>query len=339
MKNLKNFKYIILIMVISIMATNVNALNIVKQSNYNNKYNLIYATGRIHSGDLYRLKRAFNSLPKNRQTIVVFNSTGGELDEGMKIGRYIYNHKIATAVQNNSICASSCAIAFLGGRDLYGRKMMILPSSSKLGYHSFYYKSSKKVSVSKIQNDLSHIVDYFSYVQAPNNLMSKMLNTKSSSMYWITQHSNRMLKLRKGIRLKSSYVNNRTNKKRKKQTITYDNYNNQEDALKKYFSSINKAITSNSGYSYNNVALNNTTTYKFWLEANLNYVHLQKIRRIKSNMLEAKVIYSLKNGSKVYSKNRYILAKNSQGWQVVSKRVTPYRSSNKIVRSIKNKLP
>jgi len=337
MKNLKNSTYIILITLIFIMTTNIKALNIIKQSNYNNKYNLIYATGRIHRGDLYRIKRAFNSLPKNRQTIVVFNSTGGELNEGIKIGRYIYNHKIATAVQNNSICASSCAIAFLGGRDIYGRKMMILPSSSKLGYHSFYYKSSRRVSVSKVQNDLSNIVDYFSYVHAPNRLMSKMLNTKSSSMYWITQHSNRMLTLRKGIRLKSSYANN---KKQKKESVTYNNYSNQKEALKKYFSNINKAITSNSGYSYHNVALNNTTTYKFWLEANLSYVHLQRIRKIKNNILEAKVIYSLKNGSKVYSKNRYLLARSSHGgWQVVSKRVTPYRSSSKIVRTIKNKLP
>jgi len=343
MKSSKKTTYFILLSIIFILTINVKALNIITNSNYNNKYNLIYASGRIHSGDLYKLKRAVRSLPKNRQTIVVFNSMGGELNEGIKLGKYIYTNRLATAVANNSICASSCAIAFLGGRDLYGRKMMILPSSSKLGYHSFYYKSSNRVKVSKIQKDLSNVVDYFSYVKAPNKLMSKMLNTKSSSMYWITQHSNKLLSLKKGIRIKTTkkYANKTksVNKKVHKKAKVYNTYNTQEEVLKKYFYNINKAITSTRGYACNNVALNNTTTYKFWLEANLSYVYVQKIKKLNANTLEAKVVYALKNGYKIYSKNRYKLARNSQGWQVVSKRISPTRASKKIVKSIKNKLP
>jgi len=336
MRFYKKINYMIIVLSILAFTVNINALNITANKNYNNKYNIIYATGKIHSGDLYRLKRAYASLPKNIQTIVVFNSMGGELNEGIKLGKFIYSHRLGTAVKSNAMCASSCAIAFLGGRDLYGRKMMILPSSSKLGYHSFYYKSSSRVKVSKIQNDLSNVVDYFSYVNAPNILMSKMLNTKSSNMYWITRHSNKYLNLRKGIRIKPSFVKKRFSKKER---FSSNSFNSQKEALKRYFYNINEAISANRGYSYNSVALNNSTTYKFWLEANLNYVHVQKIKMLNYNTLEAKVIYSLKNGSKIYTKNRYKLAKNSKGWQVVSKKIIPYRASRKIVRSIKNKLP
>jgi hypothetical protein len=327
-------KYLFLITLYTLLFTvSVNALNITTNSSHS-KYNFIYATGRIHSGDLYRLQRAVNSLRSNKQTIVVFSSMGGELQEGIKLGKYIYRNRLATAVKQNSMCASSCAIAFLGGRDIYGRKMMILPSSSKLGYHNFYYKSKSRVNVAKVQNDLSSIVDYFSYVRAPNRLMSKMLNTKPNNMYWITQHSNRMLSLRRGIHIKNRYSSASTSYYK-----SYSNTQNQKEALKKYFYNINKAIQSSRGYAYNNVALNNTTTYKFWLENNLNYVYLKSIKLINKHTLEANVVYSLKNGLNIYSKNRYKLAKNSNGWKIVSRKITPHRASRKAIQSIKHKLP
>jgi len=311
-----------------------NALNITTNSNYS-KYNFIYATGKIHRGDLYRLKRAVSSLSRNnKQTIVVFSSTGGELKEGIKMGKFIYANRLGTAVKRGSICASSCAIAFLGGRDIYGRKMMILPRSSKLGYHNFYYKSTSRVNVTKVQNDLSSIVDYFSYVRAPNRLMSKMLNTKPTSMYWITQHSNRLLRLRRGINIATRYSSAKYNNTLPSQY----NHTNQKEALKKYFYDINKAIQSNSGYAYNSVALNNTNAYKFWLESNLNYVYIKSIKMLNSHTLEAKVLYSLKNGLKINSKNTYKLARNSQGWKIVSKKIVP-KGSRKAIRAIKNKLP
>jgi len=335
-----NVSYIITVLLIILFSTiQTAALTFTTNKNYSKSYNLIYASGRIYSGDLYRLKQSVNSLPRNKQIIVVFNSMGGELNEGIKLGKYIYRNKIATAVQNSSICASSCAIAFLGGRDLYGRKMMILPSSSKLGYHSFYYKSSNSVKVSKIQKDLSNVVNYFSYVGASNNLMSKMLNTNSSKMYWITRYSNRYLKLRKGIRIKDNSNTRRASAhyNRSREVIARNSkYTSQKDALKKYFYEINQAVTSNRGYSYRNVALNN---YKAWLESNLNYVYVKKIKKLSRNTLEAKVIYSLKNGSKIYSNNRYKLAKSSSGWYIASKKVLPLRSYRRAAKSIKHNLP
>jgi len=328
-------KFLLMIVSTILLTIYSNALNIITNYTYS-KYNFIYANGKIHRGDLYRLKRAVNSLPKgNKQTIVVFNSMGGELKEGIKIGKYIYRNRLGTAVKRGSVCASSCAIAFLGGRDIYGNKMMILPRTSKLGYHNFYYKSKKRVNVTKVQNDLSNIVDYFLYVKAPNRLMSKMLNTKPTSMYWITQRTNKLLKLRKGITIKTRYSS----------TVNYNknmpsryNYIDQKETLKKYFFDINRAIQSNRGYAYNSLSLNNTTTYKFWLESHLEYVYLKSIKMINRYTLEAKVIYSLKNGLKIYSKNRYILAKNSKGWKVVKKKIIP-KNSKKAIKALKNKLP
>jgi len=321
---------------------NSYALNLIPNSNYS-KYNLIYANGRIHRGDLYRLKKMVKAMPRNKQTIVIFESTGGELNEGIKIGEFIYKNRIATAVKQNSICASSCAIAFLGGRDLYGRKMMILPSTSKLGYHSFYYKRSSRVNVSEVQKDLSRVVNYFSYVRAPNQLMSKMLNTKPFNMYWITKRTNRYLSLRKSVKLKYSF---KSNKYTQKESNTYKkyrksySYSNQKETLKKYFHAINKAISSNGGYAYNNIAFNNnTTTYKFWLESNLNYVYVNSIKKLNSNTIEAHVTYSLKNGYKAYATNRYKLAKNPTGWYIVSKKIIPNRNSRRIIQSYITKLP
>jgi hypothetical protein len=47
--------------------------------------------------------------------MVYMSSGGGLLVDGLKMGRLFRKHRIQTAVIGDQICASSCAIAFIGG--------------------------------------------------------------------------------------------------------------------------------------------------------------------------------------------------------------------------------
>ena len=338
MINLKN------ILLISLITTITScALSFSVNKNYLG-YNLIYASGNIRYGDLYKLKRKYNSLSKQRQTIVVFNSNGGELNEGIKIGKFLKSHGIGSAVRKNGICASSCALAFLGGRDKSGRKLMILPRSASLGFHSFYYKNRNYVKLNKVQKDISNILNYASYVDAPNYLMAKMFDTNSDNMYWINYHDRKALNIKSGlsgVKLKK-YVRKKS-KKSKKYTQNYNNgYLQPAKAyVEEYISNINNMITSSRGLYFINqdTAFNNQ--YVGWLNKNLQYIHIKKIKQISPYKVETKVIYSFYNGSRICSKNRYTLAKSYTGkWSIINK---TYKGCNyksrKLLKKVAKALP
>jgi len=323
---LKKNYFISLVIGLIVSTNTLFALHFFKDSN--SEYNIIYATGKIHRGDLLNLKRVYYSFPIQKQTVVIFNSNGGELQEGIRLGKFLYRNRIATAVKERGKCVSSCALAYLGGRDIYGNKLMILPPNTKVGFHNFYYKNKKLVSPAKVQKDLASIVDYFSYVDASNKLMQKMLHTKASSMFWISHRKHKSY-----LKTKRISIEKQTSKRQ--HTLSVSEL--KKRAIKNYFYKVNLAIQSNNGYIYNNTyALND---YKSWLERNLNYVYVKSIKMLKNNKAKVKVVYSLKNGKKIYSSNIYRLKRTQYGWRVVSKSINPFRRYKKIAQNIQYKLP
>ena len=302
----------------------LSAMSYSVNSNYLG-YNLIYASGQIRHGDLYKLQRKYRNVSKNRQTIVVFNSNGGELREGLKIGRFLRDNHIGSAVRKNSICASSCALAFLGGRSKSGAKLLILPNSSKLGFHAFYYKNGNYVRLNKVQKDLSNLFSYASYIGAPNYLMSKMFNTSSKEMYWINHRDRRALNLKRGL----NQINFSNYAKTTNQNPIYTPQISAITYIKEYISKINNTISSNKGFtSYGNVALN--SRYKGWLSNNLKYAHIEKIKQLSLNKVEAKVVYSLINSQRLCSTNVYNLTKTYSGdWRIINKTYRPCSSKSK----------
>jgi hypothetical protein len=78
--------------------------------------------GVIVGGETLTLEGFVGKLPPNKSVAVILNSPGGNLDEGLKLGRFFHRARISTFVLGyGGGCASACAIAFLGGRDRDGR--------------------------------------------------------------------------------------------------------------------------------------------------------------------------------------------------------------------------
>jgi hypothetical protein len=64
--------------------------------------------------------------------IVVLNSTGGSLLAGLRIGSLIRLRNFATVVSDRTLCASACALAWLGGSTRY------MGTRSLVGFHAAY---------------------------------------------------------------------------------------------------------------------------------------------------------------------------------------------------------
>ncbi|WP_157928951.1 PAN domain-containing protein [Pararhizobium haloflavum] len=69
------------------------------------------------------------------EAIVVFNSVGGNLQAGIEIGRTIRIKGFATLVLEESVCASACALAWLGGN------VRFASIDGYVGFHAAYMRS------------------------------------------------------------------------------------------------------------------------------------------------------------------------------------------------------
>jgi hypothetical protein len=109
----------------------------------------VYVSGPIARGDAERFL-AFVRLKKLDFAKVVFDSPGGSLYEGMKLGRAIRELGFMTAVDRQSegrrgpapICASACAYAYAGGVSRF-----LDAASGRIGIHQF--RSAPGASVSE----------------------------------------------------------------------------------------------------------------------------------------------------------------------------------------------
>ena len=94
--------------------------------------------GGIEGGETLELTRLVSLLPPSQSVAVLLNSPGGNLQEGIELGRFLYKTRIATfTLGDGGSCASACAIAFLGGRDRQGRPSRTMLTNSRLGFHQF----------------------------------------------------------------------------------------------------------------------------------------------------------------------------------------------------------
>src|ERR1700730_10594600 len=94
-----------------------------------NDPSLVKVTGPLESGDKDLFLRKILSLSS---AVVAFDSDGGSLVAGIQIGETIRLKNFSTVVPNGKRCASSCALAWLGGT----RRFM--GPESKIGFHSAY---------------------------------------------------------------------------------------------------------------------------------------------------------------------------------------------------------
>lgn len=146
----------------------------------------IFAEGDIEEGDVERLSQFLSTVAIRKTTAIYLASPGGSLFEGMRLGRFFARQHIKTVVEGNRICASACALAFLGGRDNAGKAWRSSSSNSQLGFHAFSSADPMR-DESETQLVVSQVLDYGLEVEAPLELLILNFATPSSSIYWLSE--------------------------------------------------------------------------------------------------------------------------------------------------------
>ena len=84
---------------------------------------------------------------------VFLSSGGGILSDGYNMGNLFRKYQVATKVTGGQTCASSCAVAFLGG------KFRTMHADGKLMFHSPYYQTKIGINCA----DGGHVADLQNY--------------------------------------------------------------------------------------------------------------------------------------------------------------------------------
>lgn len=107
-----------------------------------NSFRLIHLDGPIELGDAERFIEFIESRPPNcsGRVMLVLNSTGGSLVEGIAIARFVRQKFMTTFVDHDGKCFSACALVFMTGTqyrgdgDFVGRRSMHY--DAEVGFHA-----------------------------------------------------------------------------------------------------------------------------------------------------------------------------------------------------------
>ncbi|MCP5365868.1 MAG: hypothetical protein H6905_11700 [Hyphomicrobiales bacterium] len=82
--------------------------------------NAVMDVGEIEMGDAEALDKYSARLPRRHKTALYLDSSGGSAAGGVLLGAYLRQNRIKIVVEGHRVCASACAMAFLGGTDRNG---------------------------------------------------------------------------------------------------------------------------------------------------------------------------------------------------------------------------
>ena len=136
---------------------------------------LIFVAGEIIAGDDEGFKSAVASVGRG---LVVFESPGGSLIAGLEIGREIRRRGFDTGVAPEEVCASACALAWLGGQQRY------MDPFALVGFHAAYEGEGDTVRESGVANAL--VGAYFIELGFSTDAIVFATSAHPEEMSWLT---------------------------------------------------------------------------------------------------------------------------------------------------------
>jgi hypothetical protein len=177
------------------VAQTAGALEMSKHAKDSAETHAVQLKGKIDDGDTYELQVYLAGLPKKSNVVIYLSSGGGNLREGMRLGRFFFDNKIETVIESKTQCASACGLAFLGGRDESGKPRRTKSSAGGLGFHSFsrefdkdknYSADDLKTVVQITQNQVAGVAEYLKAVNADLDLLRIMLRAQANDMNYLS---------------------------------------------------------------------------------------------------------------------------------------------------------
>jgi hypothetical protein len=141
---------------------------------------IVTLKGEIAEGDTDVLKRLIKAAKDRGRPVstIWLNSSGGNLLEGVMLGRLIRYAKITTGVDEGATCASACFIIFAAGTS------KLTHDGALVGVHVASERSGKETILSgAVTVSMARLVKEFG---VPANIIGKMVVTPPHEMVWLT---------------------------------------------------------------------------------------------------------------------------------------------------------
>ena len=177
---------------------------------------VVHIEGEVVEGDADRIQALLAShvTAKQRGIYFAFDSPGGNLWEGVRIGSLIAERSelttalVGTPNNPNAICASACVFAFLGANT---REKM---PESRIGLHQFYLPENDLNGDEALgvgQRISAFIASYLAKRDASVEIFDRMVRTPPGQMDWVSDADLSTLGVLGGriIQQRSEFINNR----------------------------------------------------------------------------------------------------------------------------------
>ena len=157
----------------------------------------IYASGPVDYDAAERL-RAFVEQKRVQSASVFFDSPGGSLIGGIKLGKAIRDLGFNTYIgkppaipdgPTYGICASACAYAFAGGVHRY-----FDDDKNKLGLHQFSFNDDSKENASDTQTISGLLISYLQNMGVDAYAFTVASTARSNQMQWLSKEESAKLR-------------------------------------------------------------------------------------------------------------------------------------------------
>jgi hypothetical protein len=293
----------------------INALEFSEHENNSKTLNAIMATGEIEYNDVEKLDRYLSELPKKKHIAIYFDSPGGNLLGGIRLGKYFKDHGIKTVIQGKSICASACALAFLGGTDRNGNKWMSSTTTSYLGFHAFSKGDGTRYADSdQTQMVVAEILKYGYYVNAPMEIFIKQFSTPSHDMYWFSKDEELKLGIKVWDTVSNRFLENETTIPK----TEYKQYERVSEFMRRYFTSLKKVPYEKTwNMLSNNMKRKLTfTQYVKWWDRQVKKIEIKNIKVISKNKVMVSLKYYMQTGRTICSLDTFTLKRTNGHWLI-----------------------
>jgi hypothetical protein len=120
---------------------------------------------------------------RNKPSVIIFNSPGGNPHKAMEMGILIRRNGLSTLQDRTVTCASACALAFMGGTTRTAE-------SGSIGMHKSSFSQGAAISashaVSSIQETTALMIAYLEKMGVSPGVMSLALSTDAHRMRYLT---------------------------------------------------------------------------------------------------------------------------------------------------------
>ena len=152
-----------------------NAAEIVHQVAGSSGSGVIFVHGELQQSDA----DTFNKIAQlyNRASVFL-SSGGGNLISGIRIGTVIRMRNFSTAVPPAAICASACAMAWLGGTQRF------MSPNARVGFHAAFVIENGNVRETGLGNAI--VGAYLTQLGLPMSAVIYITRSDPSSMTWLS---------------------------------------------------------------------------------------------------------------------------------------------------------